>query len=169
MLSFKVDDKEMKRQLRTLARSLNDQNIEKALAAGGFEIANAAKDEAPYFDGVLRQSIHVGGWNARPGSGPEPHEDHSDIKGNGRVGDEIQVLVGTNLVYAPIQEFGGSIDVNDGMRAVLRGKGYFLSQGTRQVHIPSSPYLRPAFRSTWRKAYEKIREVLLVFVRRALR
>lgn len=169
MVSFKLDDSELRIAVRRLGRQVSDRNIERSLAAGGFEIANVAKENAPYLDGILRQSLHVGGWNARPGQGAEPQEYHDDIKGNGKVGGAVQVLVGTNLVYAPMQEFGGSLDTNAGMRHVLRTKGYRISEDTAQVHIPSQPYLRPAFRSTWRKAYKKVQEVLLMFVRRALR
>lgn len=56
----------------------------------------------------------------------------------------VAYTVGTNLVYAPIQEFGGTIHAKSG--------GYLVFQtddgewhSVRSVNIPARPYMRPGF------------------------
>lgn len=168
IITFKIDDRQLKRQLRKLARSVSDANVEKALFAGALVIQNEAKTLSPYDDGVLRQSIHVGGHTAKPGKTKDGEESHGDIGGNGKSGRHVQVLIGTDLVYSAIQEFGGSIKTTPSMIAKLRYLGYKPSSSLDYVHIPSQPYLRPAFLNKWKQAYRRIKLVLKSYIIRSL-
>lgn len=52
--------------------------------------------------------------------------------------------VGTNVIYAKIQEFGGTIHAKRGGYLVFEGQDGELVM-VRSVTIPAHPYLRPAF------------------------
>lgn len=96
-----------------------------ALMAGGEVIRGSAARRAPYKTGNLRRSITV--------SEPE-----------GSASGAVWVTIGTNLVYAAIHEFGGTITAKTALMLHWvddDGQHHFA----REVHIPARPYLRPAF------------------------
>ena len=51
------------------------------------------------------------------------------------------VVIGSNLKYAPIHNFGGSINVTHKMRNYLHFKGIHLKKSTMQIKIPARPFL----------------------------
>ena len=98
--------------------ALVEKMLENALVAGALQIANAAKDKAPYKTGNLRRSIHVGGHiNATPQMEMDMADTTgTDIGGSGRYGKhQVRVRVGTNVEYAAPLEYR-----NAGARAYMR-------------------------------------------------
>lgn len=111
------------RKLAALGRLAQGDVLENALHAGAQEIRNAAQSKAPYLTGTLRRSIHS-----------ETEE---------KSGPRVTVLVGTDLEYAAMQEFGGVILPKSARRLVFEVDGQLVF--ARRVTIPAHPYLRPAF------------------------
>lgn len=123
----------LERKLKQLAALARADVLESALTAGAQEIRNAAVEKAPGPGngntrnppptGTLRRSIHT----------------ETDEKSDTRV----SVLVGTNLEYAAMQEFGGVVvpRVAKMLAFMVDGKLVFA----KSVTIPAHPYLRPAF------------------------
>lgn len=111
------------RKLSRLSKLASADVLERALHAGAEEILNSAKDKAPYKTGTLRRSLHS-----------ETGE---------KSGARVSVLAGTDLEYAAMQEFGGTVVPKKGRFLVFEidGKKIFA----RKVTIPAHPYLRPAF------------------------
>ena len=96
--------------------------LEAAVMAGALPVQNAAKEKAPYKTGTLRRSIHMETKSKSP--------------------ERVEVAVGTDVVYAAIQEFGGTITPKRAkmLRFVIGGQEIFA----KRVQIPPHPYLRPA-------------------------
>lgn len=111
------------RKLAALSRLARGDVLEQALHAGAQEILNSAKDKAPYKTGTLRRSLHS-----------ETAE---------KSGTRVRVLVGTDLEYAAMQEFGGTIVPKSARRLVFEVDGKLVF--ARRVTISAHPYLRPAF------------------------
>lgn len=98
--------------------ALVEKMLENALVAGALQIANAAKEKAPYKTGNLRRSIHVGGHiDASPQTQMDMADTTgTDIGGSGRYGKhQVRVRVGTNVEYAAPLEYR-----NAGARAYMR-------------------------------------------------
>jgi HK97 gp10 family phage protein len=76
-------------KLKQLGEVASQRNLELAVTAGALPIQNAAKDNAPMKTRTLSRSIHT--------EVTESDESHATA------------TVGTDLVYAAIQEFGGTI------------------------------------------------------------
>ena len=118
-ISLKV---EMKEALSQLSKPVVEKFITAALVSGALLIANQAKKNAPIKSGSLRRSIHVGGHTDKT---PD-YDPSSDLEKYGaKYGDlgepgSLRAIVGTNLEYAPYQEYGTS-----------RG-------------VPAHPYMKPA-------------------------
>lgn len=146
--------------LRGVARG---QTLERALTAGALIIQNAAKENAPHRSGTLRRSIHIGG-----------HEDLNPDGIGGQVpGPEVaptavSVYVGTDLEYAAMQEFGGTIVPRNAARL-----HFTLADGTevfaRRVTIPAHPYLRPAMDENQHEVTREVAAALRDLLRAALR
>jgi HK97 gp10 family phage protein len=92
---------ELVRKLERLSANTAGQMLEAAVVSGALLVANDAKRRAPYKTGNLRRSIHVGGHAT------ESLGEGTDIGGNKHDAHSAEVLVGTNVVYAAIQEYGG--------------------------------------------------------------
>lgn len=103
---------EFKAQLKRLSAAASADVLANAATAGLLLIQNAAKQKAPVKTGNLKRSIHI--------EIEEKHKDHA------------VAVVGTDVVYGPIQEFGGVV------------KNAFGIEG-RTVTIPPHPYMRPAW------------------------
>lgn len=95
-----------------------EKMLENALAVGALQIANAAKEKAPYRTGNLRRSIHIGGHTDVD---PQMAMDMSDTTGTDLGGaghyakHQARVLIGTNVDYAATMEYRDA-----GQRAYLR-------------------------------------------------
>jgi hypothetical protein len=94
-----------------------------ALVAAAQLVKNLAQGFAPYKTGTLRRSIHVGEAVMAALT--------------------ASVEVGTNLVYAPAQEYGAHIEpVNGRFLHWVSDSGEDVF--ARAVDIPPRPYMRPA-------------------------
>jgi len=113
----------LERKLKHLAALARADVLENALTAGALEIENAAKEKAPYLTGTLRRSLHT----------------ETDEKSDRRV----SVLVGTDLEYAAMQEFGGVVTPKTAKMLAVEVEGKMVF--AKSVTIPAHPYLRPAF------------------------
>jgi len=136
-------DDEVKAAINAVRHQLSGKQMELALVAGAMPIQNAAKSNASAVSGTLRRSIHIGG-HTYEGAG-------HDVGGN----SPQQVMIGTNLIYARIQEEGGEVSpVNAEFLRFEVGGEVVYTRGP--VTIPAQGYMRRAFESEGGNA---IREV----------
>lgn len=124
-------EEEVARALHDAANRLSGAQLEAALVSGAQILVNGAKTRAPKLTTTLARSIHILSQSPR------------------------EVSVGTNLVYAAMQEFGGEIyPVN---RTYLRfevGGDVIYTRGP--VKIPAQPYMRPTFEADRDKAVREV-------------
>lgn len=68
--------------------------------------------------------------------------------------NKLRIRVGTNLVYAKIQEYGGIISAKKSkfLRFLVGGK--FISKKT--VNLPARPYFRPALKNVFNKMKKEL-------------
>lgn len=130
--------KDLERKLKAMGGAAAEA-LETAVQAGALIVQNDAKKRAPYRTGTLRRSIHM-----------ETIE---------KARDRVVVSVGTNVIYAAIQEFGGIIKAKNAPFLVFRSKSGRLVR-TKSVYIPPRPYLRPAKEENITKILHEIRDVL---------
>lgn len=119
-----------------------EKMLENALAVGALQIANAAKEKAPYRTGNLRRSIHIGGHGELT---PDfAQSTGGDIGGAGvTAGGRVRLRVGTDLIYARIQEYGGTITAKHAPYLRFRtADGSW--HAVKSVTIPARSYLRAA-------------------------
>lgn len=110
----------IQRKLKRAGDAMNDQAVTAALGAGGMRIVNRAQQLAPVLTGNLRRSIHM-----------EPSPDRKSL------------LIGTDVEYAPYQEFGTS-------------------------RMPAHPFLRPAFAEEKRGAVADAERAYRMMLQRAV-
>jgi HK97 gp10 family phage protein len=134
-------DKELVRKLRRLGDDMSGRLLEAAVVSGALLVQNEAKRKAPVKTGNLRRSIHIGGHSDKS---ELAESDGTDIGGNAASPTGAHVLVGTNVVYGPAQEFGTST-------------------------IPAHPYLRPALDEQKDAVRVEIGEALKDLILRATR
>ena len=141
------------------------QQMKTAVLAGAMLLRNRAAELAPYLTGTLRRSIHVGGHgNLTPGF--SPGQEYSDIGGEIISEDGVQMEVGTNLIYAGVQEFGATIHAKNKPYLVFKTKdGTWHS--VKSVVVPPHPYLRPAFDQEKENVAREIDRVLDQLIRQA--
>lgn len=108
-------------KLARMARSAAKRGLDASGAAGAQVVTELAQENAPRREGALARSLQ-----ARPAGGSLVQRTYS---------------VGSDLPYARIQEFGGTIV----------GSPYLYFEGddgalrrVEQVSLPGQPYLRPA-------------------------
>jgi len=84
-----------------------------ALLAGAFPVSNDAKENAPYLTGNLRRSYHIG-TKTRDITKPQATDGAyqpvdmsavSQVANSLKTRGKAEILVGTDVVYAPPQEF----------------------------------------------------------------
>lgn len=132
--------------LAKLERGTRGKLLEKACLAGALLISNKAKDNAPYITGTLKRSIHVGNYVSESSPGFTPSDiagSYSDLGGKEVSASRATLLVGTNLVYAPFQEFGTS-------------------------KMSARPYLRPALASEEKAVKNEIGDAVAALIKQAL-
>jgi phage gpG-like protein len=120
---------EFKAQLNRLSDAANADTLANAVTAGLLLIQNVAAKKAPYRTGTLSRSIH---------------SEILEKRRNYAIG-----AVGTDVVYGPIQEFGGVVKNAFGMGAEF------------SVTIPAHPYMRPAWDEQIDAAIREIKESLV--------
>lgn len=119
---------------RKLPENIKGPKILYGVLSGARLILNRAKELVPKKTGDLNRSLHVGGYSGEA----------SDIGGKVVTDDMVRLEVGTNKVYAAIQEFGGTITTKTADWLVFKTEdGEWHS--VKSVEIPAQPYLRPAF------------------------
>lgn len=112
------------RRLSQMAVAVQGTVLAQSLVAAAMPLRNRARERAPYRTGTLRSSIEVLGSPVRAAGG-------------------YAVQVGTNLVYAPVHEFGAVIKPRKArMLRWQDDSGQW--HAAKQVTIPARPYLRPA-------------------------
>jgi len=141
-----VGGPELARKLAQLSDVVAGKALERATLAGALLVQNAAKEKAPYRTGTLRRSIH------------------SEVTETSKTRCEVEV--GTDVVYARIQEYGGVIKPKG--PHLLRWKDAKSGQWytARQVTLPAHPYLRPAFDEKGTAAVREIGEALKILLSR---
>ena len=117
--------KEFKAQLERLSDAASGDALENAGRAGLLLVQNSAKQKAPKLTRTLSRSIHI-----------ETLE-----KSRYRV----ELAVGTNVVYAAIQEFGGVIKAKTAKALHWIDRKSGEHRFAKAVTIPPHPYLRPAW------------------------
>lgn len=128
---------ELVRKLKQLAEITQGASTEGALRAGAMPIETRAKELAPYQSGSLRRSIHT------------------EVKVSGASG---KAQIGTDLIYAAIQEFGGTIAAKNAPYLTFQINGRWVR--VPSVEIPARPYMRPAFDEKKSEAVNEIAAAL---------
>ena len=129
-----VGDKETAQAFKRLGANLSGKLLLQAVWAGASILHTRMRQLAPFLTGHLRRSIHIGGFGGVGGEG------YSDIGGKVVTPGGVRLEVGTNLVYAAIQEFGGTIRAKDKPWLVFKTKdGSWHS--VKSVQIPPQAYL----------------------------
>ena len=131
-----VGDKTIIAKLNKFSDEASGKTLENAVTSGALIVQNAAKKnivaKKVYRTGNLMRSIHIGGHSDQSELANSTGE---DIGGNKNTRDSAEVLVGTDVVYAPPHEFG-------------RG------------NLAARPYLRPAFDENQEKIAKEMGEAL---------
>ena len=126
MVRFEIENlKELTDKLKQIGEDVARRGLLTSLTAGALIVQNAAKENAPWRTGTLRRSIHT-----------ETVSSSSE---------SAAVAVGTDVVYAAIQEFGGIVTPKVANALVFQvppKSGHWVN--VQMVEIPAHPYLRPA-------------------------
>ena len=130
-----------------------------ALLAGAFPVSNAAKELAPKLSGNLARSIHIG-TPTKDITKPQPKSDGltmrqmpADMSAVSSVGNTLkatgkaEVLVGTDVEYAGVQEF---------------------SEGLKH-EIGFTPYLRPAIDNNRKEVEDEVKRAVKMVLDKASR
>ena len=143
-----VDTRELKIKLAELKRSVSGHAMRQSLLAGGSVVEAEAKNNILYEglidEGRLRASIAA-----------------EAITDN-------EVLIGTNVVYAAIHEFGGTITPKRAkyLRFYWKEIGQWVT--TKKVTIPPRPYLRPALDENKDQIVAAFRSTMSSFIGKVL-
>ncbi len=133
--------KDLVRKLNALGDMKGEVMLD-ACVMGAREISNEAKVKCPKKTGTLFRSIHIGGHVAESSSDFSPNDvagNYTDIGGEEVSDTKVVVQIGTNLVYAPPQEYGTS-------------------------KMAAQPYMRPAIDSKEQSCYDTIGRALKVLI-----
>jgi len=115
-----------------------DGKLEAAVTSAALIVENEARNKAPYKTGTLKRSV-----------------DHETVE---KSSERVVVAVGTDLEYAAIQEFGGTIESKSGYLVFQTEDGEWHSVSS--VQIPAKPYLRPGLDENKDKVIKEIRDAL---------
>jgi len=155
-------DVQIKDALKKLDAKTVESLLTTALVSGALLIQNAAKQKAPKKTTTLARSIHIGG-HTRLAPDFEHGQDYGDL---GKPGP-LQAIIGTNLEYAMIQEYGGIIHAKNGPYLVFKTKdGTWHSVAA--VNIPAHPYMRPALDEQKNAALKEVGVAFMELVAKAL-
>lgn len=164
-MSMTVDVQvELKDALKQLGKSKVEELLTAALVSGALLIANKAKRNAPIKTGSLRRSIHVGGHTDLTNDFETGSSEYSDL---GEPGN-LKAIVGTNLEYAPYQEYGtGPISPVTAQALHWTTKsGDVFAMSTSGV--PAHPFLGPAMDTERDAALKEIGEAFAELVAKEL-
>lgn len=133
---------ELYSKLRQLDAVAAERNLVLAGTAGGQVIRNAAAANAPKLTRTLERSIHV------------------EVVDKSRA--RVTIMVGTNVIYAAIHEFGGIITPKHAKMLAFELDGKLIF--AHSVRINATPYMRPAFDHNVQKAIAEIKAVLKILL-----
>lgn len=159
---------ELMRKFKELSDAVAQDALESAAIAGALPILNAAKKNAPKKTRTLSRSLHIGNHTDKSdefGTG-EDADKYSDIGGATESADSASILVGTNLVYAAIQEYGGTVTTQKAPWLKFKLKDGTWRQ-VKTVTIPAHPYLRPALDEKKDEAIDAAGRALWALIERA--
>lgn len=139
---------EFQAQLKRIGKAASEQTLVDAVTAALLLVQNSAKEKAPKLTRTLSRSIHI------------EILERSPTKAEG--------AVGTNVVYGPIQEFGGVITPKKAkaLHWVSRQTGEDVF--AQRVQIPAHPYLRPAWDENLKAMIETVKKVIIAAIKAAL-
>lgn len=158
-----VGDKATADALNRLGKDFSSKAMLRAVLSGAEILRTRMRQLAPYLTGTLRRSIHIGGQ-----SGFSPGPSYSDIGGQVVTPDRVGVEVGTNIIYGPIQEFGGTIKAKNAPYLVFRTKdGAWHS--VKSVQIPPTAYMRGSYLEKKPDVIMEIDMALDAMIRHALK
>lgn len=118
MMKFEIKHSQFQRLQQLVSPDRFNKGIDIALKRIGLEMQKDAIGNAPYQTGNLRRSLTI-------------------------EQDKTSVAVGTDLVYAPIHEFGGTIRPKSAKFLRFQIGGQWVM--AKSVTIKKRPYLKPAF------------------------
>lgn len=137
---------ELQAQFKRIAKAARGEMLAKAGTAGLLLVQNAALPKAPKRTGTLRRSIHT-----------EVLEQRADY---------AEVAVGTDVIYAAIQEFGGVVKPKVAKILHWVGEGG-VDVFAKSVTIPPHPYLRPAWDENIDKTITEVKASLVDMIKKA--
>lgn len=139
-LSKIVNLKEFQKKLHDLQTVVRNTAMREAILAGGFELEAEIKQNIEsnklVDTGNLLNSIQVGEVSISR--------------------DKAEIPVGTNVVYAAIHEFGGTIVARNAKALVFKTRDGVWHR-VKSVTIPARPYMRPALD----KGFPRIKEAIV--------
>jgi len=166
-----VGDKETARAFSRLGDNMTGRTMLPAALSGALILRNRMKELVSKLTGTLSRSIHIGNHTGHvpvdvftPNEGPG----YSDIGGTIIVPGGVRVETGTNLIYAAIQEFGGTVRAKDKPYLVFKTKdGSWHS--VKSVQIPPQAYMRGAYLEKKPDVIREIDEALDYMIKDALK
>lgn len=149
------------------AQNVTGKQLINGVLSGTRVILKRAKQLVPKLTGTLNRSLHIGGYS-QLSPGFDTSQGYSDIGGKVETENEARLEMGTNLVYAAIQEFGGIITTKTADWLVFKtADGAWHS--VKSVQIPAQPYIRPAFDEKQDACVQEISDALDVMIAEALK
>jgi HK97 gp10 family phage protein len=142
---------EFKEQLKRISGAVRGEMLAQAVTAGLQLVVNAAKAKAPKRTGELKRSIHTQVEQQRA--------------------DYAEVAAGTDMIYGPIQEFGGVIVPKESNKSgwlVWKDAKSGVWHKARSVTIPAHPYLRPAWDENIDKVITEVKTALIDLIKAAV-
>lgn len=146
-----------------------ERGTEQAAVAGGLILQNGMKQRAPRLTRTLARSIHIGGHEDQA---PD-FTDGGDKQGRNRVPSpvrtkgKVKIYIGTDLIYAAIQEYGGEIRPRRAAFLRFQIDGEWVM--ARRVRIPAQPYIRPTFEADGPEALREVGEAMRDIIRAAVK
>ena len=140
-----VNLNEFKAQLAALAEKGRGKTIVTALRAGALVVRNAAKEN-------VHRVLNTRG----KGTGNLARSIHIEVESEEL--DKAAVDIGTDLVYAPVHEFGAIITPKKAKMLHWVENG--IDIWAHAVQIPARPYLRPAMDENVQAIQDAVTEAL---------
>jgi HK97 gp10 family phage protein len=137
---------ELQAQFKRISKAARGAALAKAGTSGLLLVQNAAIPKAPKLTGTLRRSIHT-----------EVLEQRDDY---------AEVAVGTDVIYAAIQEFGGVITPKKAKMLHWVGEGG-VDIFAKSVTIKPHPYLLPAWDENESKMINEVKTSLAQLIEKA--
>ncbi len=135
---------ELEAKLARLSDALRGSFLETAVKSGAKLIEGPAKEKVPVKTRNLKRSIHIEASSTST---------------------TAEAKIGTDVVYAAIQEFGGTIVPKSKPYLVFKTKdGAWHS--VKSVEIPAHPYLRPAFDENKDKTVKEVGDALEILIKK---